>query len=258
MIQINLVPDVKLELVRTQRHRRVVISSAVIILIATTAVTAMLGIYVFGLQNLMKSSNHSNITQLDAEFQAIDDVGKTVTISNQFSKINGTHDAGHKAMTSRIFDVLAAASSKGTDNSVSITSISLDTEMETISITAQTDKKGFDAAEVFKKNIESMTISYVKADQDGSIPDPTKENVERFLMAKEVNLSDLSSGKDEKDSRQKVSFKLSFVYDPLLFSSELEVVSIEGLAEGNVTDSYTRLPDSLFSTSEDPEEDGAK
>jgi hypothetical protein len=256
MIQINLVPDVKLELVRTQRHRRIVISSIVVVLIAVAAITTLLAIYVFVYQNLMKGNNANQIKQLDAQFQSIDDIGKTVTLSNQLTKINETHNETHKTMSSRIFDILAVASSKGTDNSVSITSISMDATQNIISITAQTDNRGFDAADVFRKNIESMTFSYVDVNGDGSIPEKKDDNVQSFLMAQDVSLSDLASGQDDKDKRQKVSFKLTFTYDAKVFSPQISVVSIQGLGKGNVTDSYTRLPQSLFSTS--PETEGAK
>jgi len=255
MIQINLVPDVKLELVRTQRHRRIVISSIIITLIVAASITVILALYVFVYQNLAKSSNVSTIQQLDTKFRGIDDIGKTVTLSNQLTKINETHDEAHKTMPSRIFDVLAAASSKGTDNSVSITSISMDAAQKTISITALTDNKGFDAADVFRKNVESMTISYVDVGADGSIPERKDDNVQSFVMAQEVSLSDLSSGQDDKDKRQKVSFKLSFIYDVKVFSPQISIVSIRGLGKGNVTDSYTRLPQSLFSSSSETEGD---
>lgn len=242
MIQINLVPDVKLELIKAQRHRRTVMYVVVLASAIAGAVTVLLALYVFGYQNFDITQKGETIKTNDAKFQSLRDVEKTATITNQFAKINETHN--DKPMTSRIFDFLAVASSKGTDNSISINTINLDTSQHTITVTAQTDIKGFEAADVFRKNVENLEVSYVPVDENGEY-DKNGES-DNFRLAQEVNMTDLSLGRDDKDARQKVSFKLSFTYDDRFFSPSIYVLKLKGLTDGNVTDSYTRLPKSLF------------
>lgn len=52
MIEINLIPDVKRELLRAQRARTTVISAAIVISIVAGAVVAALALYVYGVQTV--------------------------------------------------------------------------------------------------------------------------------------------------------------------------------------------------------------
>lgn len=250
MIQINLVPEVKLNLIKAQRHRRYIISGATIAIITVTSITVLLSIYVFMVQNIQIASGGEKITESHREFIEIPDVKKSVTIANQIANIDGTHES--KNMMSRIFDVLAVASSKGTDNSISANTIDVDAAQNTISITGQTDVQGFEAADVFRKNVEAMKVKYVDRNDDGTYDESDKEGDE-FNLATQVTLSDVSLGRNSTDGRQRVTFKLSLIYDPLLFSPSIHILSIRGLGEGNVTDSYSRLPQSLFTTNDSAE-----
>lgn len=251
MIQINLVPDVKLELIKAQRHRNMVISSSIIVMIASAVTVVILG-FVIGGQALYENTVTDKITKLDEKFRGMKDVDKMVTIQNQLKSIQSTHE--QKVMSSRIFDLLAEASAKDTDNSVSLNSFSVDATNKTISLVAQTDKRGFDAAEVFRKNIEGMKMYYVDANSD-TLPNEFKKEPEtkrkdesNVKIASEVTLSDLSYSESDKDKRKTVSFRLTFNYDPLLFDETKDILRIRGIDRGNVTDSYKRLPQSLFDT----------
>lgn len=254
MIQVNLVPDVKLELIRAQRHRNMIISIAIITMIASAGVVALLGTFI-GYQAVRENWLTSDIKKKDQEFRNKPDIDKTVTIQNQLASIQATHE--QKAMTSRIFDLLVEASATGTDNSVTYNMFNIDTTEKTISLVAQTDKRGFDAAEVFRKNIEGMKLYYVAYDGDtgkDKIPNEFLENPvteqkgkeQSVFVAHDVSLSDLSYAENDQDKRKTVSFRLTFSYDPLLFDEKIDVLRIRGLGRGNVTDSYQRIPESLF------------
>lgn len=253
MIQLNLVPDVKLELIKAQQHRNIVISSAIVVMIASVGVLVLLG-FIIGGQALYTNNLTSQIKDKDQEFRKIADIENTVTVQNQLTSIQSTHE--QKAMTSRVFNMLLEASAQGTDNSVTLNSFSVDTATSTIALVAQTDTRGFDAAEVFRKNIEGMKMFYVEADPEEAPnefkdePRTQDENELSVPIASEVNLSDLSYSQSDEDRRKTVSFRLTFVYDPLLFDPKVDILRIRGLDRGNVTDSYKRLPQSLFDTSE--------
>lgn len=254
MIQVNLVPDVKLELIKAQRHRNIVISTAIIVMIASVAVVALLGL-VIGYQVVRTKLITDDIMRLDQKFRSQPDIDKTVTIQNQLASIQATH--ANKAMTSRMFDLLVEASATGTDNAVTYNTFNVDTSAKTISIVAQTNKRGFDAAEVFRKNIEGMKMYYLPGD-DGATKDripnefsttpitEKKGEEESVAISHDVTLSDLSYSESNQDRRKTVSFRLTFTYDPLLFDQKVDILRIRGLDRGNVTDSYQRLPESLF------------
>ncbi len=260
MIQINLVPDVKLELISAQRHRNIVVSTSIVAMIAAGVVVVILGAVIGG-QKFTQNLVTNNIVQADEEFRGMEDIEKTVTVQNQLQSIQSTHD--QKTMTSRVFDLLAEASAKGTENSVSLTSFSIDTESSTISLLAQTDRRGFEAAEVFRKNIEGMQVYFVDAEEkvNETVPNEFLENPltthtkeQSETIASDVSLSDLSYSQAEGQSQRTVNFRLSFVYSELLFDGTKDMLRIRGLERGNVTDSYTRLPASLFDGSSPREE----
>lgn len=260
MIQVNLVPDVKLELIRAQRHRSWVVSVAVIAMIAAVAVVVVLGLVIGG-QVVAREMVTTNITNANEKFLAMEDIDKTVTVKNQLESIQSTHD--QKTMMSRVFDVLAEASAKGTDNSVSLTSFSVDATTQTISLLAQTDRRGFEAAEVFRKNIDGMQVYFVDKGSDVTDTIPNEFLAEPLVrhndekketIASDVVLTDLSYAQVEGQSQRTVNFRLSFTYNELLFDSTKDILRVRGLERGNVTDSYKRVPESLFNTSSSQEE----
>lgn len=258
MIQINLIPDVKLELVKSQRHRTMVVSVAIVVIAASLGILVLLAGYVFGAQKLQISGATKSIAAKDEEFRSIEDIEKTVTVSNQLGHIQSSHEA--KPITSRIFELLAEASAKDTENSIAINSFDIDTAQNTINISAKTEQRGFDAAEVFRKNIEGMKMYYVEPEKDAVATEftdspSTKSSKEKSInIASEVTLSDMAlsrelEGEGQGMAKETVSFKISFIYDPILFSQQVDMLRIRGLERGNVTDSYKRLPTSLFNTS---------
>lgn len=247
MIQINLIPDVKLELIRAQKQRNIIISVATLVTIVAMGLVVVTALYVFVVQFAREGFVDNNIEKNVKELKGIDEIDKIVTIQNQLSQIDQTHSS--KALTSRIFSMLAVASSKGTENAVSITAFTFGKEEETITLTAQTDIKGFEAAEIFKKNIEALEVTYKPYNDEGKVP-TSKEDQRSEKIASEVALSELATGEAagaEKASANSVTFKLSFKYNAEALSMKNHIESISGLSKGNVTDSYTRLPNDLFS-----------
>lgn len=265
MIQINLIPDVKLELVRAQRNRNLVISVATLASAVTIGLVILTAIYVFGVQFAREKLVDTSIDERYTTLKEIDDIGKMVTIQNQLAQIDQTHS--NKPLTSRIFSLLAVASAKGTDNSVSITTFDVNKSEETITLTAKTDKKGFEAAEIFKKNIEALKVDYRTYDEDGKLPKLPSDNeskddkdnksdegdaadksdvVETVSVASDVRLSELGTDNSSGEGAQSVTFSISFSYAPEVLDMKTHIDAIRGLSKGNVTDSYTRLPSDLF------------
>ncbi len=248
MIQINLIPDVKLDLIRTQRHRNAVISVAMIAMIATISIVILIAFYVFGAQALRDKMANDNISKEEKNLLSIEDLDKNVTIQNQLATIDKTHE--EKLMTSRIFGILNVLRQPGTPNEVNILSFAMSKQDGTISLVAQTKTRGFEAADIFKKNIEALRVTYKPLNDDGTVPE-SKENEQQVTFATEVNLS--SPTANQSDSTDSVSFNISFKYNEEVFSMKNHIEEIIGLGKGNVTDSYMRLPRDLFKETEAPE-----
>ena len=84
MIEINLIPDVKQELLKAQRIRNVVISSSILVSIIAAGVVVLLLVYMFGVQSVRNSLLDSQIKDKYATLSKVDDLSKIITIQNHY------------------------------------------------------------------------------------------------------------------------------------------------------------------------------
>jgi Tfp pilus assembly protein PilN len=230
MIEINLVPDVKQELIKAQRVRASVISVAILSGLVATGVVVLLAVWVFGVQTA-RSVILDNTIQSESETLAnVEDVNDTLTIQNQLSKISEMHD--NKTITSRTFDVLTTIN-PSEPNNVSITNLTLDLETSTITIEAQA-ANGYPALETFKKTIAATTFRYTQDGEQQSVP-----------LASDMSDSERSYGEDASGARV-LRFTLSFTYPEELFSRAAQNATIVAPERANATDSFQGVPHSLF------------
>jgi len=229
MIEINLIPDVKQELLKAERSRALVISGAIITCIIAGSAVALLAVYVYGVQ-LGRNILVDNAIKTGSEKLAkVEDLSKMLTIQNQIGKINELNAT--KTIDSRLFDVLSAVIPPA-PNEVSVSLLRLDTEATTIRLEGQTN--AYDSMEVFKKTIDSSIIVY---NQDG---------VEKQVkLADNISTTDITYGEDA-EGKKVLNFGLSFKYPPELFSGSIPVITIKLSINGNVTDSYIGIPKSIF------------
>lgn len=229
MIEINLIPDVKQELIKAQRVRARVIAGSIIVGIVSISIVTLLAMYVFGAQPARSYFADEGIKeQYDDKLKNVPDLTKILTIQNQLSKISSLNSS--KKIDSRIFDFLKAVVPKA-PNDVAYSSLIIDAANSTISIDGQA-VNGYSAVEIFRKTIES---SIVKFDGSDGIP-----------IASEVKTSNLSYGEDTSGEKV-LRFTLNFVYAPELFSPGSKNASVVIPNRGsNATDSYLGVPNSLF------------
>src|SRR6476646_4527024 len=106
MIEVNLVPDVKQELIKANRVRTVVISTAVLVGLVAVGIVVLLAIYLFLGQTVRSNLADGAISEKSKQLAAVPDLAKTLTIQHQLSKLTALHD--NKNITSRFFDLLVA------------------------------------------------------------------------------------------------------------------------------------------------------
>lgn len=231
MISINLVPNVKQELLKAQRQRMAVISFAIVIGIVAVAIVVVLGLIV-GAQKIYSSQLDRDIEDQSVELLSSPDLVNMLTIQNQLQQIDVINDS--RTINSRLFDILVAANPPA-PNTISISSISLSPVDNTINIIGQT-ANGYSALEVFTKTITAVKMEYTL---DG-------ESLEANLTDT-VTIDQQGFGEDSAGQRV-LTFTLSFVYPNEFFAASSENVTISGPnTSQNVTDSYNRFPESLFS-----------
>ncbi|MFZ1301017.1 MAG: hypothetical protein WAQ27_00320 [Candidatus Microsaccharimonas sp.] len=234
MIEINLIPDVKQELLRAQRTRATVISISIITCIVAGAIVALLLFYVLAVQTFRGALVDQAIIDGDAKLSKVEDLSKMLTIQNQLNRIDTLN--GDKKINSRLFDVLLAVIPPA-PNEVAISQLTINNgngEVERPTITMEGQTRAYDSMEVFKKTIASSVIVYT---QDGE----EKE----LNLASDISTTDISYG-ENAEGQKVLRFTLSFVYPEELFAADIPVITIKLRVDGNVTDSYLGIPKSVF------------
>jgi hypothetical protein len=230
MIEINLVPDVKQELIKAQRVRASVISVAILIGIIAVGIVVALALWVFLVQTARGVLSDNTIKSESQKLSSVEDVSNTLTIQNQLSKLSDMHN--QKNIDSRIFDVLATINPPDPNN-IAITNLSLDSETSTVKIEAQA-VNGYPALDVFKKTIDATKLKFEQDGETQSVP-----------LASGMSDSDRSYGENAAGAKV-LRFTLTFTYPEQLFSRTAQNATIVAPTRTNATDSFQGVPQSLF------------
>ncbi len=230
MIEINLVPDVKQELIKAQRVRATVISFSILIGFVSAGIVTLLAVYVFGFQTIRSGLADNAIKEGAATLSSTEDLSKTLTIQNQLTKITAMH--ADKKIDSRIFNVLAAIIPPS-PNDIKISTLAIDSTAGTIVIEGQA-ANSYAAVEVFKKTIEGAKVKFTADGSDQEV-----------ILASNVSTGDTSYGEDSTGSKV-LRFSMTFTYAPELFSPASTNLKIVISTNGNATDSYLGVPKSIF------------
>jgi hypothetical protein len=231
MIEINLVPDIKLELLRAQKARSLVIMICSIVSIAAVAIVALLVLYIYSAQLIRGNIADTTITDEGEKLSSVEDLSKMLTIQNQLSKISQLNDS--KKVHSRIFNLLDNINPPS-PNDVSISSLNVDSITKTISIDGQAIN-GYSALEIFKKTIIGAKVSYKDSDK----------NSQDVNLASNVSTKDVSYGEDSSGIKV-LRFTISFNYAEEVFAVSSTDALVYIAISGNVTDSYRGIPRSIF------------
>lgn len=276
MIEINLIPDVKQELLRAQTQRNVVISGSIILAIGAGVIVVLAALYVFGAQALMMSSANSTIDTEYKKLTSVEDLDKLLTIQNQLKTVSTLN--ANKRAGSRVYNMLNVIVPTDPHN-IKISSVSVepagtgddtgsgDTSSvadggATITIEGQT-AGSYASLEVFEKTIAAAVIEYKLADGvegTGTLNCGDSSKQCRHLAvgdggrSKAINVTEMNFGEDQ-DGTRTLRFKLSFVVVPELLSSTASDVAIKIGENGNVTDSYLGVPRAIFGDRSNNEED---
>lgn len=231
MIEINLVPDIKQELIKAQRIRSTVIAGSIGVGIVSVAIVTMLAMYVFTVQAVRSGLADNAIKQGSADLTSVPDLSKTLTIQNQLTKISDLNSS--KKIDSRIFDFLSVTN-PSVPNNIDVSNLTIDSSTGLITVEGQATNS-YAAVEVYRKTIESAKVKYTDIDNQ-------KQEV---AVASSISTSNTSYGEDSSGVKV-LRFTISFVYAEELFSPTSKNVTIAITNNGNATDSYLGVPKSIF------------
>lgn len=236
MVEINLIPDVKKELLRARKIRLYVVGIAIFVGIIFVSVVALIAI-VWGGQELRQSFLNDSIDKEERKIQGVKDLSSALTIQSQLRALKEQHS--NKTINSRLFPLLDVIN-PASPNNITVSSVNVDSESNQITIDAQA-VNGYEAAEVFKKTILGTMIS--TNDQD---PLPLTTSV----VDSNMGIFQDSTGK------RILGFTFTFKYHPALFEVSSGNTLIQRPGISNVTDSYLRVPEGLFRDRVDIEREG--
>lgn len=231
MIEINLLPNVKRELLKTRAMRNRVISISFLVGGASIATVVVLAL-ILGSQFAAEAVQGGVIKDRNDKLMAVEDLNKVVTIQHQLTKINEQHSG--KKINSRVFDVVTAVNPVAPNN-VSFSDIKVNPESKTITLEGSA-VNGYSALETLKKTILNTKVQTTDGDKSSEVS-----------LTKEIKDGDTSFG-ENSEGKKVLQFSFSFEYaEELLAPANNGTVSVlTPTGKVDVTDSRQGIPDSLF------------
>jgi len=254
MVELNLIPDVKKELLKTQKVRSLVTSIAILVGIIAIGVVAILAGFVYGVQGAIDRGLDRDIetNQANIEGHINENTGTVdvLALQSQLQQIQNGID--NKFLASRIIGMVDKIRlSASATLPVTLQTLSFNRETNTINIEGQS-RGSFEGVEAFKKAALLTTFNYAEGDQviegDYLIPGETAWNTVSQTFGTDA------------DGNAVVRFQVSFSIDPnsLKFDSfNSEMFEVIAPGPQNVTDSVTQIPSDMFAGAA-PEENGGQ
>lgn len=239
MIEINLLPNVKRELLKTRAMRNRVISISFLVGGASIAAVVVLAL-ILGSQIAAEAVQNGVIKDRNDKLMAVEDLNKVVTIQHQLTKINEQHS--RKKLNSRIFDVVTAVNPVAPNN-VSFSDIKVNPGSKTITLEGSA-VNGYSALETLKKTILNTKVQTTDGDKSSEVS-----------LTKEIKDGDTSFG-ENSEGKKVLQFSFSFEYaEELLAPANNGTVSVlTPTGKVDVTDSRQGIPDSLFKSNSKKQE----
>lgn len=239
MIEINLLPNVKRELLKTRAMRNRVISISFLVGGASIVAVVVLAL-ILGSQIAAEAVQNGVIKDRNDKLMAVEDLNKVVTIQHQLTKINEQHSG--KKLNSRIFDVVTAVNPVAPNN-VSFSDIKVNPGSKTITLEGSA-VNGYSALETLKKTILNTKVQTTDGDKSSEVS-----------LTKEIKDGDTSFG-ENSEGKKVLQFSFSFEYtEELLAPANNGTVSVlTPTGKVDVTDSRQGIPDSLFKSNSKKQE----
>ena len=133
MIQLNLLPEVKLEFMRAERTKRLVTVISAIVVTVSVAILIILTLIVMVFQKSYTKALTTDITKYSYDLQSTKDLNKILTVQNQLNSLSALHQ--QKPDTQRIFPYIETI----TPADVTMSNITIDFEASTMTINGSAD-----------------------------------------------------------------------------------------------------------------------
>ena len=214
MFEINLVPDVKRQMLKAQRTRNIILFiCGALSAAAITTVLILLGIK--GGQDVFLSQKDSELKSMSSKLHEFNNLDQFITIQDQLGKLSTISD--NKKATSRLFGILGVINP--VNDEVSYSELRLNLNENTIDLEGQiqaganTDGIDYRALEAYRKSIalthydygnyvdkNGQEIPYYCIEEDDGNGNPLKEN-DQFYANWYINRTDCNPSKQSTSSQ---------------------------------------------------------
>lgn len=195
MIQLNLLPDVKMQYIKAQRQRRLVFSVSILVAAASLGILLFL-LSIDGLQKKHLSDLSNDISSESSKLQKEPNIQRILTVQNQLGSLTALHS--QKPAASRLFSYLIQL----TPSNVNINDMKVDFTQQTISITGTSD-----TLSNVNKYVDTLKYTSFTAGSDSS----------KMPAFKNVVLSSFNLNTDTQNASQAANYMITVSYDPTIF-----------------------------------------
>ena len=161
--EINLVPEIKYEMIKALKLRNFIFFLCIVVAIASVSITLIFGAIVGG-QKLVINNNSDTIDTLSNKLNSYSELNEFLTIKGQLDNISTITD--NKKVFSRTFDVLTAMIPTGADRiTISELSVNLSEPDPTFNLEAQADAGtqpfiDYRVLDAFQKSMQYLKYDY--------------------------------------------------------------------------------------------------
>ena len=161
--EINLVPDVKGEMIRALKLRNFIFFLSIVVAAASIGITVLAGLFMGG-QQLALESKKNTIDNLSNKLNSYEDLSDFLTIKDQLGNIATL--TSKKKVLSRTFDLLSSIIPTGADTIIiSELNVNLEADSPTFTFDAQANAGkepyiDYNVLDAFKKSMQYMRYDY--------------------------------------------------------------------------------------------------
>ncbi len=159
--EINLVPDVKVEMIKALKLRNLIFFICFVTTCVAVGLMLIFGLVVGG-QELALNGKKDLLSQMSLRIHDYDDLSDFLTLQNQVEKLNDAAD--QKNLLSRTFNMLLSLQPTNGDV-VEISDLTVNLDDSTLTFHAQADAKSepfidYNVLDAFKKSMNYLTYDY--------------------------------------------------------------------------------------------------
>lgn len=260
-VSLNLLPDVKKQLLKARRQRALVVSTSMVLVVVSVIILVAL----FGTLEATKikaSNSRGRIDDYKSQLEQAKkskELNKYLTIQNQLAQLDSIKDK--KMVFSRLVNYLKAVN-PSSPNNVELATVSLGGSDDTadsstataidmsagVTVSLEGSAKDLKAVNTYKDTLDNAILSYQDSKDSSddessgtSLTDKTKAS--RTKMFTSVNLESANDADDSNTSNSgtKASFKITVVFTPEAFSDKYSEGKVY-VGKINTSDSKRNAP----------------